>query len=62
MGKVASKIWWKYVINLFVKQHNLPEIVKVAMVYILSYLINNGKLYYGKKRKPDIMVDECFSY
>ena len=43
MGKVASKIWEKYVINLFADQHKLPERVEAATFDVLRYLCNDEK-------------------
>ena len=48
MGKVVSKIWVKYVINFFVDQHKLPEILEVYTLGLLCLLCKHGKLNYDE--------------
>ena len=48
MGQVVSKIWVKYVINFFVDQHKLPEILEVYTLGLLCLLCKHGKLNYDE--------------
>ena len=43
VAQVVSKIWGKYVINLFADEQNWTEIVETATLYLLHYLRNYGK-------------------